>query len=74
MGCCEVTFDVDEYVTMYDTELPTYAGAVDITPSNAAQTIPTKNTAMADNITVQAVPFAEIPNEYGTTVKIGDDA
>lgn len=71
MGCCEVSFDIDEYVAMYATDLPSYGGSVDITPSNAAQTIPTANTALTDDITVQAVPYAEVQNAYGTTVLIG---
>lgn len=71
MGCCEIKFDVDEYVTMYETDLPTYSGAVDIMPSKTEQVIPTQYTALADDITVQAVPYAEIPNAYGTTVQIG---
>lgn len=48
-----------------------YLGDYDITPQAESQTFNTKNRRMNDDITIEAIPYYETSNEYGTTVIIG---
>lgn len=49
-----------------------YKGSYDITPRVTAQTVPTRDKIMIDDITVQAIPYYETGNEQGgETVYIG---
>lgn len=50
---------------------PPYAGEVTVTPKAEAQTLPTKNTTLREDITIESIPYREVENEFGTTVIIG---
>lgn len=59
--CCEhICFEVEDYAPMVMTDLPDYSGATTVTPSMDAQTLETANTALHDNITVEAIPYDEV--------------
>ena len=44
---------------------PEYEGVYDVTPSETAQILRTRETSMEADITVQAIPFAEVSNPAG---------
>ena len=48
-----------------------YDGVVEITPSADPVVLSTKRKLVKDDIRVNAIPYYEISNEYGTTVNIG---
>jgi len=48
-----------------------YTGDYDITPQAEEQTFSTKGRRMKDDLTIEAIPYFETSNEYGTTVIIG---
>ena len=48
----------------------TYEGEYEIIPSFNDQLLETEDKLVLDNITVQAIPYSETPNDYGTTVSI----
>lgn len=51
-----------------------YNGIYDITPKVTAQTVPTRDKIMLDDVTVQAIPYYETGNvQGGNTVYIGSD-
>ena len=51
-----------------------YSGSYDITPKVEAQTLPTRDKVMVDDITIQAIPYYETGNaQGGNTVYIGSD-
>ena len=53
-------------------ELPEYEGEYIITPSVEQQTMQTKNKAMNNDVTILAIPYAEVTNNTGgKTVTIG---
>lgn len=54
-------------------DYPLYQGAYTVTPKDEAQTLPTKNTAMADDVTVKEIPYYEVSNQTGSTVYIGKE-
>ena len=47
-----------------------YPGPYEVTPSRQEQTLGTTGMAMLEDVTIRAIPYIEVPNEYGTTVKI----
>ena len=50
---------------------PPYDGAYDVTPKTEAQTLATKDRRMVEDVTVQAIPYAEVKNTArGVTVTI----
>ena len=53
-------------------DYPDYTGAYEVTPTTAAQTLETQNRVMAENVTVNEIPYYETTNESGGyTVIIG---
>lgn len=49
-----------------------YAGDYKVTPKVTAQTMPTKDKVMLDDVTVEAIPFYEVKNTSGgKTATIG---
>ena len=48
-----------------------YGGTYEVTPQLETQTISTKEKIMYDDITINSIPYQEVPNEYGDTVYIG---
>lgn len=49
-----------------------YAGEYAVVPTFDAQTLPTKNKTMRDDVVVQGIPFSEVSNpQDGITVTIG---
>lgn len=48
-----------------------YEGDYHVTPGIAAQTLPTRNTHMLDNLEIKAIPYYEVSNISGKTVIIG---
>lgn len=55
-----IAFGASEYVPMVPIPLPEYDGPYEVTPTSAAQTLPTAGLAMAADLTV-----APIPSNYG---------
>ena len=51
-----------------------YDGPYEVTPkADEAQTLPTKNTILSEDVTVLAVPFYEADNQNGTTIFIASE-
>lgn len=51
-----------------------YSGAYEITPKVEAQTMPTKNKVMVEDVTVKAIPVYRVSNTSGgTTVYIAKE-
>lgn len=51
---------------------PEYAGDYSITPTTAAQTIPTANRVLTRNLNIEPIPYAEVTNAAsGVTATIG---
>lgn len=48
-----------------DGRLPNYDGDYVITPKTYQQTLPTKNTSMLDDITIDPIPYSEVSNPSG---------
>ena len=49
-----------------------YQGEYVVTPKVEAQTLPTKEKVLFEDVTVEAIPYAEVTNNSGgTTVNIG---
>ena len=48
-----------------------YSGAYEITPQLETQTISTDEMIMSSDITINSIPYQEVPNDYGNTVYIG---
>lgn len=48
-----------------------YSGSYEFTPQLESQTINTSEKIMANDIEINAIPYQEVPNEYGDTVYIG---
>lgn len=51
-------------------ELTYYPGPYEVTPETHDQVLTTKDKAMADDVTVFEIPYAETTNDHGTTVVI----
>ena len=76
IDCCDSQnyhFTTNEYVRMYVSDVPLYEGSAEATPGLEAQTLPTRNTILAEDIEIAAIPYREVANEYGTTVIIGGE-
>ena len=56
---------VSESMVVRMAQLPWYEGAYAVTPAVTVQTLPTMDTAMVENVTVAAIPYAETPNAAG---------
>lgn len=53
-------------------KLPTYDGGYEVTPQITEQTLATANRSMEQDVTIHAIPYYEIDNEYnGQTIIIG---
>lgn len=51
-----------------------YEGDYVVTPKpDIAQTLPTKDKLMTDDVQVKAIPYYEMDNKVGTTVFIGNE-
>ena len=49
-----------------------YSGEYTVTPKVEAQTMPTKSKLMLDDVTIEAIPYAEVSNSTnGKTITIG---
>ena len=59
-----------EEVYEVDRDRQVYPGPYEAIPEVNAQTLPTKDYVMIDDVTVHAIPYAETSNTYGTTVTI----
>lgn len=66
-----VIFGADEYIPMTYVDAEIYVGATSVTPSTESVTLQTGGKLVADDITVNAIPYTETANAYGTTVTIG---
>lgn len=66
-----IVFGADEFIPMTYVDAEIYSGATSVTPSTEPVTLPTGGKLLADDITLNAIPYSETPNEYGTTVTIG---
>lgn len=53
-------------------EADPYCGDYEVTPKTSAQTMPTKDKLMLDDVKVKAIPYYETSNAFGTTVYIGE--
>lgn len=52
---------------------PPYTGEYIVTPSPDSTILKTKNTLLTEDVTVEAIPYAEVKNKAdGMTVTIGD--
>lgn len=55
-------------------EYPDYAGPYDVTPMVTAQRMETKDTHMAEDVTVREIPYYAVSNpQGGTTIVIGGE-
>lgn len=55
-------------------DIPKYKGDYDIVPEVEEQILPTKNTLMADDITIKSIPFFSVSNSSGgDTVYIAEE-
>lgn len=54
-----------------DASISYYSGEYEITPAVDAQVMLTKNKMMANDVTVNAIPYYETSNPFGYTVYIG---
>lgn len=52
-------------------EYPVYTGATTVEPKTIEQSLPTRNTAVLDDISVLAIPYYETSNVHGITAIIG---
>ena len=53
-------------------EVELYEGEYIVTPTVSNQTMATKNKLMINDVTIEAIPYAEVTNNSGgTTVSIG---
>lgn len=59
-GDASLDFEMDEYTPMVSSDLPIYTGATTVIPSTHEQTLETANTAMLEDITVEAIPYDEV--------------
>lgn len=50
--------------------LPDYEGEYNVIPKVDEQILETKDKSMLDDVTIEAVPYQEVPNEHGITVSI----
>lgn len=48
-----------------------YYGSYEVTPTVDSQTISVEEKIMSGDITVDGIPYEEVPNDYGDTVYIG---
>lgn len=63
---------VERVKIVHGMDYPIYDGAIDIVPSSEAQTLPTQDTIVKDDIEVEAIPFYMSTNPSGGyTVVIG---
>lgn len=64
--------DKQEFVEDVLEQMPEYDGEYTITPKVEAQTMPTKNKLMLEDVTAEAIPYAEVSNSTnGKTITIG---
>ena len=67
----EILFDIEEGISR-DGRLPDYEGTYEVTPRKVEQVLETKDKSMTDNVTVFAIPYAEVSNlGGGLTATIG---
>ncbi len=65
-----VNFGEVQQVTILEVEK--YEGNYDVTPKASEQSLATKDKFMFDNVTVKAIPYAEVTNNSGgKTATIG---
>lgn len=63
---------VNNLISAEDGRLPDYEGEYTIIPSVEEQTMQTKNKTMTNDVTIMAIPYAEVSNSTGgKTVTIG---
>ena len=75
--CCQLdfTFEIDELdfsIGMCYTIISgdKYMGEYEVIPKTFIQYLYTQDKTMSKNVTVYEIPYAETPNDYGTTVSI----
>lgn len=54
-------------------EYPAYEGLYEVTPRAEAQTIETAKKLLEDDISIKAIPYYDVSNQYGRTIYIGGD-
>lgn len=55
-------------------ELPKYSGETEVTPATTAQTLATAQKLMANDVTINPIPYYEVGNNSGgNTVHIGKE-
>lgn len=67
----EILFDIEEGISG-DGRLPDYNGPYEVTPRKVQQVLETTNKSMVDDVTIFAIPYAEVTNlGGGLTATIG---
>ena len=77
MNCCCVSLEIIdqpcielEIFSDAGGRLPPYEGPYIVIPKTVDQYLATNNKTMTDDVTVTEIPYAEVGNQYGTTVTI----
>ena len=60
-----VTVQVDAVTRTSANDIPVYDGPYEAIPKVEAQTLPTAQKLMTDDVTVHGVPFYEVSNDQG---------
>lgn len=68
----DITIDVG-VITQSGGALPYYRGDYVVTPKVSAQTLPTRQKSMSDDVTINPIPTNEVSNPFGTTFTIGGE-
>ena len=69
----EMSGQFDKFTEVSSQEYPYYGGEYEVTPSVDEQVLETKDTIMADDLTIKSVPYYETSNVNGTTVYIASE-
>ena len=71
-GAPTIKMHVRKAVVVVADSLP-YDGPYEVTPKVEAQTLPTKQKYMTQDVTVLSVPYYEADNPIGTTIYIASE-
>lgn len=64
--------DLGQVTRISGSDYPAWPGSYTVTPAAQARTVQTRNYRMTADMTVEAIPYAEVSNTAGgTTVTIG---
>lgn len=73
IGKLSSSLNIESKLNVSSINPPYYEGEYEITPKVDAQTLTTKDKLMADDLTVNRIPYYETSNEYGYTAYIGSE-